>query len=76
MDWPLEEWPYVWLWEELGGTEVYPYYGQGYVFGLEPCSIRPPDGVQWASTQKHMQLPRLKPGETRSVEWQASLLPC
>jgi hypothetical protein len=33
--------PYVWLWQEFGYTQEYPWYGRAYVIGVEPQSSMP-----------------------------------
>ena len=36
LTWPLEVFSCLWLWQELGGTLDYPWYGAAYVMGVEP----------------------------------------
>ena len=33
--------PYVWLWQEFGYTQDYPWFGRAYVLGMEPHSSLP-----------------------------------
>lgn len=33
--------PYVWLWQEFGSTQDYPWFGRAYVLGMEPHSSLP-----------------------------------
>jgi galactose mutarotase-like enzyme len=33
--------PYVWIWQEFGYTQDYPWFGRAYVLGLEPQSSLP-----------------------------------
>jgi hypothetical protein len=43
--WPLAVFPCVWLWQEMGGTQAYPWYGSTYVMGVEPNTSYPADGL-------------------------------
>jgi galactose mutarotase-like enzyme len=36
-----EIFPYVWLWQEFGYTQGYPWFGSAYVLGMEPQSSLP-----------------------------------
>jgi len=46
--WDLERFPYLWLWQELGRTSGYPWYGEAYLVGLEPFSSYPSAGLPQA----------------------------
>jgi Domain of unknown function (DUF4432) len=46
--WPVEVFPCVWLWQELCGTQEYPWYGTSYVMGVEPHTSCPADGLAMA----------------------------
>lgn len=43
--WDARALPYLWLWQELGATTDYPWWGRAYVLGLEPFSSYPTDGL-------------------------------
>lgn len=42
--WPAEMFPYIWIWQEFGGTDYYPWYGNAYALGLEPFTSLPGQG--------------------------------
>lgn len=42
--------PYLWFWQEYGGTHDYPWYGRHYNVGLEPFSSYPTGGLLEAIT--------------------------
>jgi len=41
LSWPLEHWPYLWIWQELGGSTDAPWFGRAYTMGIEPFSSIP-----------------------------------
>lgn len=41
--------PYLWLWQESGATTDYPWWGGAQVFGLEPFSSYPTNGLAEAA---------------------------
>lgn len=43
--WDARVMPYLWFWQEFGGTADYPWYGQHWNIGLEPFSSYPTDGL-------------------------------
>jgi hypothetical protein len=43
--WPLEVFPYLWLWQEFGGSDGYPWFGASYVMGVEPHTSYPGQGL-------------------------------
>jgi galactose mutarotase-like enzyme len=45
VEWDLERFPFLWIWQENGATTEYPWYGQRYVLGLEPFSSMPSEGL-------------------------------
>jgi hypothetical protein len=45
VEWDATVLPYLWLWQELGATTDYPWWGRAYVVGLEPFSSYPTDGL-------------------------------
>jgi hypothetical protein len=42
--------PYLWFWQEFGGTVGYPWYGRHWNIGLEPFSSYPTNGLAEAVT--------------------------
>ena len=46
--WPLEVFPYLWFWQELGGSLDYPWYGRGSVMAIEPFTSIPGAGLERA----------------------------
>ncbi len=46
--WPREVFPYLWFWQELGGTFDYPWYGRCHVMAVEPFTSFPGAGLQRA----------------------------
>lgn len=46
--WDHTVFPYVWYWQEFGGTKQYPWYGRHYNIGLEPFSSYPTSGLSEA----------------------------
>jgi hypothetical protein len=45
VEWDRETLPYLWYWQEFGGTTGYPWYGEVYTIGLEPNSSYPTNGL-------------------------------
>jgi hypothetical protein len=45
VEWDLEVFPYLWIWQELGATAGRPWFGQAYFIGLEPFSSYPSEGL-------------------------------
>jgi galactose mutarotase-like enzyme len=58
LTWPLDLFPNVWLWQELGGTPGYPWFTRGYCLALEPHSTIPQGGEPTL---------RIEGGESRSA---------
>jgi galactose mutarotase-like enzyme len=48
VEWDAEVMPYLWLWQELGASTDWPWWGGAYVVGLEPFSSMPTDGLSAA----------------------------
>jgi hypothetical protein len=55
--------PFVWYWQEFGGTTGYPWYGRNYNVGLEPFSSAPSLGLAEAAANGSALT--LEPGEER-----------
>lgn len=70
MRWDVNLFPYIWLWQEFGGTKNYPWWGQGYIVGIEPHSSVPGLGLSKA-IERGTQL-TLQPGATISTTIVAS----
>ena len=73
VEWSTATLPYLWYWQEFGGTTGYPWYGQVYTIGLEPNSSYPtnglPDAVANGSAMK------IGPGEERSFSMRVAIVP-
>jgi len=72
VDWDASVLPYLWMWQELGATTDYPWWGRAYVLGLEPFSSHPTNGL--AEAVRNGTALRLNPFERRALSWSASLL--
>jgi hypothetical protein len=48
LHWDPKVFRYLWLWQEFCGTSQYPWWGQGYVTGIEPHSSIPGLGLEKA----------------------------
>jgi galactose mutarotase-like enzyme len=68
LKWDASMFPYLWVWQEFGGSRGYPFYGAGYVIGLEPCSTATGDGLAASIEQGFSQ--RLEPNQTIESEIQ------
>ncbi|HET7772068.1 MAG TPA: DUF4432 family protein [Chloroflexota bacterium] len=69
--WPLDVFPCVWLWQELCGTQGYPWYGTTYVMGVEPHSS--PTAAGLAAAIERGTARTLQPGESIEATLTASL---
>ena len=67
--WPKEAFPHIWLWQELCGSEVYPWWGRAYVMGVEIWTSYPGTGL--ADTVANGSARTLPPGGTTTVEVRA-----
>ena len=50
--------PYLWFWQEFGGSTGYPWHGRNYNIGLEPFSSYPSYGLAEAvrnNTALHLE---------------------
>ncbi|MEV6963523.1 DUF4432 family protein [Hamadaea sp. NPDC051192] len=72
VEWDVAVLPYLWLWQELGATTDYPWWGRAYVLGLEPFSSYPTDGL--AEAVRNGTALRLAPFDKRALRWSAQLL--
>ncbi len=71
--WPLEIFPYVWFWQELGGSSDYPWYGRCSVMAVEPFTSIPGTGL--AEAVAHATAPVLDPGAKVAARFAAVLFP-
>jgi hypothetical protein len=67
MVWPKEIFPYVHLWQEIGGSTVYPFYGRAYTVGIEPMSSIPGRGLAATMEETGTQM-RLRAGSRLAFE--------
>jgi hypothetical protein len=72
VSWDASTMPYLWVWQEHGGTTAYPWWGRLRTVGLEPFSSRPTDGL--AEAVRNGTALRLKPREARDFDLTASVL--
>jgi hypothetical protein len=72
LSWPLDVLSCVWLWQELGGTREYPWWGNTYVMGVEPNTSYPADaGLATAIERGNART--LAPGESQEIALTAAL---
>jgi hypothetical protein len=69
--WPLDVFPYLWFWQELGGSLDYPWYGRCSVLAIEPFTSTPGSGLQRAIEAG--TAPMLGPGERIEARFAAVL---
>jgi hypothetical protein len=65
--------PYLWYWQEFGGTTGYPWYGEIYTIGLEPNSSYPTNGLPDAVANGSAMT--IEPGGRRSFTMNVSIIP-
>ena len=72
LTWDINVFPILWVWQEFGGTKDYPWFGNTYALGLEPCTNYVVDGANGlAGAIEKNEARVLKAGETLSVDLQA-----
>ncbi len=71
LTWPKDVFPCVWLWQELCGTQTYPWYGSTYVMGVEPNTSHPADGLATAIERGTART--IAPGDSLEAELTATL---
>jgi galactose mutarotase-like enzyme len=64
MRWPAERLPYLWYWQNFGGSFGYPWFGKGNIFALEPFTSYPAYGLAEAA-ERGVQC-ALAPGQSVS----------
>jgi len=62
--WDREAFPYLWVWQELGDAQDYPWWGQLYAVGMEPFSSYGIDGL--ASAVENRSALLLSPHQVRT----------
>ncbi|WP_028058739.1 DUF4432 family protein [Candidatus Solirubrobacter pratensis] len=72
VSWDARTMPYLWIWQEHGGTTAYPWWGRLRTVGLEPFSSRPTDGL--AEAVRNGTALRLAPREARDFDLTATVL--
>ena len=70
--WPLEVYPYLWIWQVAGGAFGYPFYGRNYNMALEPFSSLPGAGL--AEAVKNGTALSLEAGEEVNLPDESSYL--
>ncbi len=71
VDWDATVLPYLWIWQELGATTGYPWFGDAYTVGLEPFSSYPTNGL--AEAVANDSALRIAPGATLALDWSATV---
>jgi len=66
MAWNKDLFKYLWMWQNYGGSDDYPWYGRAYTCALEPFTSYPPSGV--ANAIKNGSALVMKPGEIIETE--------
>ncbi|MFI6908442.1 DUF4432 family protein [Nonomuraea sp. NPDC050394] len=72
VEWDAEVLPYLWMWQELGASVDYPWWGRAYVLGLEPFAGMPTDGL--AAAVGNGTAMALGPYESKVLRWRAEVL--
>ncbi len=69
LEWDAEVFPVLWVWQEFCGSHGYPWYGNTYALGLEPCtSYATTGGSGLAEAMRAGREQRLAPG-ARLTSW-------
>jgi hypothetical protein len=69
LTWPVEIFPYAWLWRELSSSSGYPWYRAAHTMAIEPFTTIPGQGL--ATAIKHGTHRTLEPGATVSAHIRA-----
>lgn len=72
VEWDATLLPYLWMWQELGASADYPWWGRAYVVGLEPFSSMPTNGL--AAAVDNGTALTLEPYETKVLSLRAEVL--
>lgn len=70
--WPVDVFPVAWLWQELGATTTFPWFGRAYVMAVEPATTWGNGGLEQVYRDGRSGL-TLAPGERREVDVQAQV---
>jgi hypothetical protein len=69
LEWDVQVFPVLWVWQEFCGSHGYPWYGNTYALGLEPCtSYATTGGSGLAEAMRAGHEERLAPG-ARLTAW-------
>ncbi|MFI6604261.1 DUF4432 family protein [Nonomuraea sp. NPDC050536] len=72
VEWDARALPYLWMWQEVGASQEYPWWGRVYTIGLEPFSSMPTNGLAEAVENGTALL--LQPHETKTMTLRAEVL--
>lgn len=72
VEWDATLLPYLWMWQEVGATTDYPWWGRAYTVGLEPFSSMPTNGL--AEAVANGTALTLGPHETKVLRLRAEVL--
>lgn len=72
VSWDARTMPYLWVWQEHGGTRQYPWWGRLRTVGLEPFSSHPTDGL--AEAVRNGTVLRLRARDARDSHLIATVL--
>lgn len=72
VEWDAALLPYLWMWQELGASTGYPWWGRACTLGLEPFAGMPTDGL--AAAVANGSALSLGPQETKVSRWRAEVL--
>jgi hypothetical protein len=72
VQWDLLAQPYLWFWQEFGGTRAYPWWAAEYLVGLEPWSSVPGSGLAEAVATATALI--IEPGKSRSTSMSIDML--
>jgi hypothetical protein len=65
VEWDAAVLPYLWMWQEFGGTTGYPWWGRAWTLGLEPFSSMPTNGL--AEAVANGTAMKLEPHSTKAL---------
>jgi len=72
VEWDSNLMPFLWFWQEFGGSTGYPWYGRNYNVGLEPFSSYPSYGL--AEAVENDTALHLEPGQEYAFWLKMSVL--
>jgi hypothetical protein len=71
MSWEANLFKYLWFWQVYGGWSGYPWYGNSYNIGLEPCTSYPPSLVGAINSGTQLNF---APGESVQTNLQVDVI--